>query len=138
MLTATVAYLATAVVFFAIDFVWLGTVATSTYREGIGHLMADKPNFAAAGVFYIFYVGGVVALVVWPALQADDWRHALLWGAVLGAMCYGTYDFTNLATLRDWPLWISVMDLVWGTILTAVSALAGFFITRLIVGTGVA
>jgi len=128
--TLLIAYFATAVVFFAIDFVWLGTVATKFYRDGIGHLMADNVNFAAAGGFYILYVAGILIFAVVPALTSGNWTTALVYGALFGFFCYGTYDFTNLATLRDWPLYISLTDLAWGTVLTGTSAVAGYLITR--------
>lgn len=130
LVTYLVAYLATAIVFFAIDFVWLGTVATKFYRDGIGHLMADDVNFAAAGGFYLIYVSGIVFFAVAPALAGGGWKVALLYGALFGFFCYATYDFTNLATLRDWPLYVSLVDLAWGTFLTGTAAIGGYALTR--------
>lgn len=129
-MTYLVAYLATAVVFLAIDAVWLGSVATSMYKNALGHLMADKVNFAAAGGFYLIYCIGIVIFAVAPALKSESWSDAALYGALFGFFCYATYDMTNLATLRDWPLKMSLIDMAWGTVLTGTSALAGYSITR--------
>lgn len=124
-----VAYIATAVVFFALDFIWLST-ALRFYREHIGDLLLEQPNLVVAGVFYAVYVVGIVGLVVAPALNGGNWVNVLLHGALLGLVAYGTYDFTNLSTLKGWSVTVSIVDLCWGTFLTAVSALGGFFITR--------
>ena len=129
-MTYIVAYFATAVIFLAIDAVWLGTVATGLYKSAIGHLMADKVNFTAAGVFYSIYCIGIVIFAVVPALKSGNWTDAALYGALFGFFCYATYDMTNLATLRDWPLSISLIDTAWGTVLTGTSAVAGYAITR--------
>lgn len=129
-MTYLVAYLATAVVFLAIDAVWLGSVATQMYKSALGHLMADRVNFTAAGVFYSIYCIGIVIFAVAPALKSGNWSDAALYGALFGFFCYATYDMTNLATLRDWPLQMSLIDMAWGTVLTGTSALAGYGITR--------
>ena len=130
VVTYFVAYGGTALAFFIIDFVWLSVMANSFYRQRIGHLMADDMNMAAAGGFYLLYVVGVVAFAVMPALQSESWKMALVLGGLLGLIAYGTYDMTNLATLRDWPVSMAVVDMAWGTGLTAVSALAGYFACR--------
>ncbi|SDU34081.1 DUF2177 family protein [Stappia sp. ES.058] len=125
-----IAYLATAVVFFAIDYVWLTQVASSFYRDRLGALMADEVNFAVAGAFYIVYVIGIVIFAVSPALKSSSWQDALLYGCLFGFFAYATYDFTNLATLRDWPVVVTLVDVSWGTFVTGVSALAGYMIAR--------
>lgn len=94
-----IAYISTAVVFFALDYLWLTRIAIGFYREQIGNLMLASPNFAAAGVFYLFYVVGVVYFAVMPAVSAGSAVTALVNGALLGLLAYGTYDMTNLATL---------------------------------------
>lgn len=127
-----IAYLATAVVFFLLDFLWLGVVMRSFYVGHLGDLMADKVNLFAAGAFYILYIVGIVIFAVAPALRSEDWTAALLFGALFGFFAYGTYDMTNLATLRGWPLAVTVVDLAWGTALTAASAVAGYLVTRLV------
>lgn len=129
MLKSLIAYAATAVIFFACDFIWLSTMG-SFYRERAAGLFLDKPNLAVAGLFYLVYVGGVVILAVGPALSGGTWTSALLAGLVLGLVAYGTYDLTNLSTLKNWPLSISLVDLAWGTVLTGVAATGGYLITR--------
>jgi uncharacterized membrane protein len=126
-----IAYGATAAIFFAVDFVWLGLMAKSFYRDHIGHLMADHVNMTAAVGFYLLYIVGIVVFAVLPALQSDSWKTALVLGGLLGLIAYGTYDMTNLATLRDWPVAVAVVDMAWGTALTAASATAGYFICRM-------
>ncbi|MEE4015384.1 DUF2177 family protein [Roseibium sp. FZY0029] len=125
------AYIATVIIFLAVDYVWLTQVSTRFYVDRIGHLMMEKPNIAAAGVFYLFYVAGIVIFAVAPALKADSLSTAILLGGLFGFFTYGTYDVTNYATLRDWPVSVVVVDIVWGTLLSAVSATAGYTVTRL-------
>ncbi|GAB2184023.1 DUF2177 family protein [Roseibium sp. LAB1] len=125
------AYIATVLVFLAVDYVWLTQVSTRFYIDRIGHLMMERPNIAAASVFYLFYVVGIVIFAVLPALKAESLATAILMGALFGLFTYGTYDVTNYATLRDWPISVVLVDVAWGTVLSAVSATAGFTITRL-------
>ncbi|WP_256477869.1 DUF2177 family protein [Aurantimonas marianensis] len=129
MIKYAVAYLATAVVFFVLDFIWLSTMSGGFYRRKIGDLLMDQPNFAVAGAFYVFYVVGIVYFAVLPALNAGSWPTALFSGALLGLVAYGTYDMTNLATLKGWSISMSVVDMAWGTVLTAIAASGGYFIT---------
>ena len=129
-----IAYLATAVVFFAADFAWLGFATGRFYRPLLGGLLAERPNLPIAALFYVVYVAGVVVFAVGPGLAADSWATALLLGALLGLVAYGTYDMTNLATLRNWPLAVSLLDLGWGIVLTAVSALLGYLATQRVAG----
>lgn len=121
-----IAYISTAVVFFALDYLWLTRIAIGFYREQIGSLMLASPNFAAAGVFYLFYVVGVVYFAVMPAVSAGSLVTALINGALLGLLAYGTYDMTNLATLKGWSLPMSLVDMAWGAFLTATAAAAGY------------
>lgn len=131
-MTTVVAYVATAVVFLAIDFVWLSTVGR-WYVAQLKPLLRDSPNFVYAGAFYLVYAAAVVVLAVLPAVDAQSLRTALIYGAVLGLAAYGTYDMTNLSTLRDYPVRVAVVDIVWGTVLTAVAAAAGYVaVTRLL------
>jgi len=123
-----ISYVATGVVFLAIDAVWLGVVAKTLYRRELGSLLLDNYRLAPAAIFYLLYVLGVVVLAVLPAFTADRWTTALLNGALLGLVAYATYDLTNQATLRDWPSVITLVDLAWGTVLTAVSATAGYLV----------
>ncbi len=119
------AYLLTLVTFLAIDAVWLGLIASGMYKRELGHLLAPNVRWGAAAVFYLLYVAGVLVLVVMPNLDAPLSR-VLLLGAVFGLVAYATYDLTNLATLLRWPLRVTVLDLIWGTFLTAATAAAGW------------
>jgi len=125
-----IAYAATLIVFAAIDFVWLGFIAKDLYRNGIGHLMADTPNWTAAVLFYLIFIGGLVYFAVAPALAADAWQRATIQAALFGFFCYATYDLTNLATLKGWPVSIVIADMIWGAFVSAAGATAGFFIAR--------
>lgn len=127
-MTYLIAYVSTAVVFFALDYVWLTRVAIGFYRQNIGELLLATPNFAAAGIFYLFYVIGLVYFAVMPALTASSVVTALLNGALLGLLAYGTYDMTNLATLKGWSLSVSLVDMAWGAVLSAIAAAAGYLV----------
>ena len=128
------AYAATAVVFFGIDFVWLSTIFTSFYRSRIGSLLLEQPNFSVAGLFYLVYVAGVVHFAVMPAVHSASWTTALVNGALLGLVAYGTYDMTNLATLKNWSATVSIVDTTWGVALTATAASLGYFVTTWMAG----
>ncbi len=132
MLRYIVAYLATAVVFLAIDYVWLTRVALQFYRENLGDLLLANPRIGAAAAFYAVYVIGIVIFAVAPALRSGSALTALAFGALFGFFAYATYDMTNYATLKNWPLTVSVVDIIWGTALTGVSAWLGALITRAI------
>jgi uncharacterized membrane protein len=125
-----IAYAASAVVFFGLDMLWLGVIARRFYAAQMGDLLREQPSLGAAGLFYLLYVGGVVLFAVLPALQGPSWRTALLLGVALGVVAYGTYDLTNLATLRRWPLGLAIVDLVWGSVLTGLAATAGYLAVR--------
>lgn len=128
MLKYVVAYAATAVVFFGLDLIWL-TRAVGLYREHLGGLLLDKPKLVFAAAFYLVYVFGIVCLAIAPALQGGGWPRALLGGALLGLVAYGTYDMTNMSTLKGWSLTLAIIDMAWGTLLTAVAATAGYAVT---------
>ena len=125
----TISYVAGLIAFLAIDYVWLKYIALSFYRANIGHLMTDSPNLVIAGLFYLFYVVGVVILAVNPAIEKQSWMIAMVYGGLLGLVAYGTYDITNLATLRDWPPIVTIVDMIWGTFLTASVATISYFIS---------
>ena len=125
-----IAYIASAVTFFALDFVWLSLATSRFYRPQLGDLLSESPNLPVAGAFYLVYVVGVVVFAVLPSAASGSWLMALGLGALLGLVAYGTYDFTNLATIRDWPAMVSVIDLAWGTAVTAVASLAGYAAVR--------
>lgn len=125
-------YLTSLVVFFAIDILWLGFIAKDFYRDQIGHLMAEKTNWPAAILFYSVFIGGLVWFAINPALEKESWTYAMKMGALFGFMCYATYDMTNLATLKDWPLKITLIDITWGTVLNSLTVIISYFIVRLI------
>lgn len=120
------AYAATLMAFVVVDLIWLGVVAKRFYQAQLGGLLAEKYNFGAAALFYLAYPLGVVVFAVAPTLGAGSWPHAALWGATLGLFAYGTYDLTNLATLRNWPLRLTAVDMFWGTVLTGFAAAIGY------------
>ncbi len=103
--------------FLIIDLVWLGVVARGFYRSQLGHLMRPDVNWPAAFTFYAIFVAGIVALAVWPAVERESLARAVGLGALLGLVSYAAYDLTNLATLRDFPLTMALVDLCWGAIL---------------------
>lgn len=117
-------------VFIALDMIWLGLVAKNFYQDQIGFLMKSEINWAAALVFYLLFVLGLVLFVIAPAIEKNSWVHALLFGALFGLVTYATYDLSNLATLKDWPLWVTVVDLAWGATLAASVSTASFYIAR--------
>ncbi|KKB80135.1 membrane protein [Devosia soli] len=121
-------YAAVALVFFPLDFIWLSTMGKNFYMPELGDLMQDRPNLVIAGLFYLAYVAGVVVLVAAPA--DGDIVKALLYGAVLGFVAYGTYDLTNLSTISGFSPKVAAVDMAWGTTLTAVSSAAGVWISR--------
>ena len=123
-----VSYILTALVFFAIDLAWLGLVARNMYNRYIGHLMSSQVNWVAAVVFYLAFVVGILVFAVYPSVDRDSLLRAILLGALFGFFTYSTYDLTNLATLKDWPLSITIIDIAWGMVLTGAVSAVGFFI----------
>jgi len=119
------AYAAAAVSFLALDALWLGVVAQKLYQREFGSMLLEKPNMVAAAAFYALYLVGVVVFAVKPALESGGWTRALLQGALFGLVAYATYDLTNLATLKGFPVRVVAPDLVWGALVTAAAALAG-------------
>ena len=128
MLQFGIAYLAAACAFIGADVLWLNR-AMGFYRHSLGDVLAEKPNFAAAALYLIYFVG-IVVFAVLPAIRSDGWTAALLLGGLLGLVAFATYDLTNLATLRRWSLIVVVVDLTWGTFVTALASLAGFFAVK--------
>ena len=115
-------------VFFAIDMLWLVIVAKKFYQEQIGFLMKPDINWYAALVFYLLFIGGLVLFVISPAVEKQSWVHAIIFGGIFGLITYATYDLTNLATLKDWPILVTVVDLIWGTVLAASVSVITYFI----------
>lgn len=121
-------YALTLVIFFLVDIVWLGVISKKLYKEYLGHLMAPNVNWAAALVFYFLFIAGLVFFVIMPAIEKGDFMYAITVGAFFGLITYGTYDLTNLSTLKDWPLNITIIDLIWGTFLNAATSGITYFV----------
>lgn len=117
-------------VFFAIDMIWLGVVAKNFYRAQIGTLMKQDVNWAAAIIFYLIFIAGLVVFVIAPSMEKGSWKHALLFGALFGLVCYATYDLTNLAVAKDWPVLVTLVDLAWGAVLAASVSTVSYFIAN--------
>lgn len=110
------------VTFLLIDMVWLVLIARSLYQKELGFIMSPTVNWGAALVFYAIYICGLVFFVVQPAMAQQSIQYAILAGAFFGLVCYATYDLTNLATLKDWPILITGIDLVWGASVSALTS----------------
>ena len=110
-------YVITFAVFFMIDMIWLGVVSKGFYRRYLGPMMTSKVNWVAAILFYLLFIVGLLVFVIRPALSGGAPLQALFYGALFGLISYATYDLTNLATLKDWPVIVTVVDLIWGTVL---------------------
>ena len=121
-------YLIALPVFFVIDMFWLGVVAKGFYRDQIGALMKPDINWIAAIIFYLIFILGLVIFVIGPAVEKGSWTHALIYGALFGFVCYATYDLTNLAVAKDWPLLATIVDMAWGAVLAASVSTISYFI----------
>ncbi|CAN7675148.1 DUF2177 family protein [Rhizobium sp. LjRoot30] len=128
MKTIVIAYLATGIAFLTVDAIWLSTMADMLYRPLLGDKLAPQFDLAPAVVFYLIYIAGIVFFAVMPAIDGEGLGKAALNGAILGLVAYATYDLTNQATLRDWPLSITLADIPWGAFVTAIGASAGFLV----------
>jgi uncharacterized membrane protein len=115
-------------VFMAIDLLWVGVLARNFYKKQIGFMMADKVNWVAAIIFYVLFLAALIVFVVEPAITERNIAVALWKGALFGLITYGTYDLTNLATLKDWPVTIVIVDMIWGATLAASVSAATYFI----------
>lgn len=130
-----VSYLAAAVLFLGMDAVWLTLAGPRLYRPELGALLLDSYKLAPAAIFYLLYVVGIVIFAIQPAVTTGRWQTALVYGALFGFFAYGTYDFTNLATLKGWSLLVTFVDLAWGTFATGVSAALAYAIVAAFVRT---
>ena len=120
----------TASVFFAIDLVWLGLVARTFYRDALGHLLREDTQWVAALVFYALYIAGILVFTVLPSLESGSLVRAVGLGAFFGLVAYATFDLTSLALIRDFPLKVVVVDLIWGATLTGSVSAAGYGLGR--------
>lgn len=115
-------------VFFAIDMIWLGLIAKNFYKKQIGFLMTPNINWVAAIIFYLLFIVGLVFFVITPAIEKGSWVNAFFFGALFGLITYATYDLTNLATLKNWPLPLTIVDIFWGVTLGSLVSLITYFI----------
>ena len=123
-------YILTVAVFFIIDLIWLGVVAKNFYQKNLKYILSPNVNWTAAIIFYLIYITGILIFAVLPGLAKDSMRHATVWGALYGFFTYATYDLTNLALLKDWPLNIVFVDILWGVFLCAAVATLSFYIAK--------
>ena len=123
-------YLLTVPVFFAIDLLWLGVLAKDFYQHNLDHLLSATVNWPAAFLFYFMYIAGIILFAVKPAIDSESLAKAAVWGALFGFFTYATYDLTNLATLKDWPVKVVVIDIIWGTVLCTSVASGSYLISR--------
>lgn len=117
-------------VFFLIDITWIGFIAKDFYAKQIGSLLKPDVNWTAAILFYLIFIAGLITFVIAPAVEKGSWMHALVYGAFFGLICYATYDLTNLALAKDWPLLVTIIDLMWGAFLAASVSVITYFIAK--------
>lgn len=125
-----ISYLLTFIVFLIIDMAWLGFIAKNIYQKYLGSFLSETVNWTAAVIFYFIYIIGISIFTIYPAVNKDSAINALLMGALFGIFTYATYDLTNLATLKGWPIQIVIIDIIWGAVLSATVSLAGFYIVK--------
>ena len=118
-------------VFLSIDMIWLLVISKNPYAKYLGYLMTDQVRVGAAAIFYLIFVVGLLFFVITPALSKDSWTYALFAGMFFGLITYATYDLTNLAVVKDWPVAITIIDLIWGTFLSSTTATVSFLLIRL-------
>jgi len=123
-------YFSTLLAFLPIDGIWLGFVARGFYGRYLGFLLKPNPNWMAASLFYLLFVAGTLLFVIIPARQHESGKKVLVCGAIFGLVTYATYDLTNLATIKDWPLVVTVVDLAWGMSIGAAVSHVGFLAAR--------
>ncbi len=125
-------YLGTAVVFFAVDMLWLGFIAKGIYNKYLANFLSGQVNWPAAIIFYLIFIVGLFIFVILPASDTNSLKQVILYGALFGFFTYATYDLTNYATLKDWPIQIVLIDIVWGATLSTIVSTAGFYIVKFI------
>ncbi|MCB9802986.1 DUF2177 family protein [Candidatus Nomurabacteria bacterium] len=123
-------YFLTFLSFFLIDMLWLGFLAKGVYKKYLGSIIGQEVNWPPAMIFYLLFVLGVVVFVIWPAIEKNSLTHAILFGLFFGLVTYATYDLTNYATIKNWPLQIVLIDLAWGSVLSMIVAFVGFYIFK--------
>mgnify|MGYP002749928521 FL=1 len=123
-------YALTVPIFFIIDLIWLGAVAKGFYQKNLSFILSPQVNWPAAILFYLLYIAGILIFAVVPAVSKDSWQHAMLYGALFGFFTYMTYELTNLALLKDWPLNIVLVDIIWGVVLCTAVATLSFILAK--------
>jgi uncharacterized membrane protein len=123
-------YLLTFLVFLVVDMLWLGFIAKGIYQKYLGSFLSDSINWTAAIIFYLIFVIGISIFAIYPSVNKGSVNHAILMGALFGFFTYATYDLTNLATLKSWPLTIVFIDIIWGSVLSALVSFSGFYIVK--------
>ncbi len=127
-----ITYLISVPIFLIIDGVWLGVIAGGWYRKTLGHLLSSTVNWTAAIVFYLLFLVGLLVFSLIPGISKQSLVHTIALAALFGFVSYATYDLTNLATLKDWPLTVTIIDLIWGAFLSAsTAAITYLIITRI-------
>jgi uncharacterized membrane protein len=125
-----ISYALTFVVFFIIDMAWLGFIAKDLYKKYLGGFLSEQVNWTAAVVFYLLFIVGVFIFAILPSVEKNSLVSAIVLGALFGFFTYATYDLTNLATLKGWPINIVFIDILWGSVLTSIVSTAGFYIVK--------
>jgi uncharacterized membrane protein len=123
-------YLLTIPIFFLLDLIWLGYIAKGFYRQNLAFILSPEVNWPAAIVFYLIYIVGILFFAVAPAIERSSITRALIWGVSYGFFTYATYDLTNMALIKDWPLKIVVVDILWGMVLCGVVAMLSFVVAK--------
>ena len=124
------AYLGALLTFSIMDAIWLGSIATEFYFGQLGGLLRDEPNWFAAGIFYLWYIFGIVYFSIRPSLRSGTYKDVMKDGCLLGLLTYATYDMTNLATLNNWSVLVTIVDIIWGMVITSASALSGYLLAK--------
>jgi uncharacterized membrane protein len=125
-----ISYLLTTLVFFVVDMLWLGLIAKNIYRKYLGALLSETVNWAAALIFYLLFIAGIFIFVIYPSIEKQSPGKAVVLGAIFGLITYATYDLTNYATLKGFPVNVVIIDLIWGTFLTTLVSISGYYITK--------
>ena len=128
MLKYLPAYICTIIFMFVIDLIWLSQIAQPLYQTGIGHLMAVEPKLGFAAIFYLVFIFGLLWFALRPNAQTKGLKNTFIAGAMFGFFVYASYDLTNLALLKDWPLKLSIIDITWGTLLSGSCAAVAKFV----------
>jgi uncharacterized membrane protein len=121
-------FIITFIVFMGIDLIWLGVIAKNLYSKHLGYIMRTPPNWIAAVIFYVIFIVGLMFFALYPAMDKGTVAYALFYGAFFGFITYATYDLTNLATLKDWPITITIIDLIWGTVLGGLTTTLSYLV----------